>query len=125
MPVTHLGSLVPQGYKHGKFEGALKLAVELTSDMVTLFNQVLDPNVTSVSAQRVVQLSFSLTSDATTDGTPRSLVFQFAGIMLEKPVAFSDKDGVVTAELTFTAIYNAVLGTWFKASSRNGVAVLP
>ena len=124
-PVTHLGSLVPQGYKHGKFEADLKLVVEMTSDMVTLFNQVIDPNVTSVNAQRVVQLSFSVTSDATSDGTPRSLVFQFAGVMLEKPVAFGDKDGVVTAELMFKGIYNAVMGSWFKATSRNGVAVLP
>jgi hypothetical protein len=124
-PVTHLGSLVPQGYKHGKFDADLKLVVEMTSDMVTLFNQVIDPNVTSVNSQRVVRLSFSLTSDQTSDGTPRSLVFDFAGVMIEKPIAFGDLDGVVTAELNFKGIYNAVMGSWMKASSRNGVAALP
>ena len=105
---THLGSSTPDGYRHGKFEATLKLTLEMTSAMYTIFQALLDPAVTQTAAERVVRLKFTNTS-----------IFQidFAGVVLEKPEAFTDRDGVVTMELTLTAIYNAVMGTWMKAAS--------
>ena len=123
--VTHLGSLTPDNYKHGKWEGTLKLVLELTSDQVVLFNQQVDPTVTSVNAERVIRLSFAITSDAAPFGTPMSLRFDFAGVLLKKPMAWGDADGVATIELEYAGIYNSVLATWLAAQSVNGVSALP
>jgi hypothetical protein len=107
---TYLGSLVPAGYRHGKFKATLKLVLEMTSAMYTIFSAILDPAVTQVAAERVVRLKF-------TNAAGYILQLDFAGVVLEKPEAFTDLDGVVTLELTLNAIYNAVLGTWMKANS--------
>lgn len=123
--VTHLGSLTPDNFKHGKWDATLKLVLELTSDQVVLFNQQVDPTITSVNAERVIRLSFAITSDAAPFGTPMSLRFDFAGVLLKKPMAWGDADGVATIELEYSGIYNAVLLSWFAARSVNGVSALP
>lgn len=120
--VTHLGSLVPQGYRFAKWDATLKLSVELTSDMLDIFNAVLDPTVTQIGAERLIRLRFSDTAAAA--ASDLLLQFDFSGVLLEKPEAFTDKDGVVTIDLMFKSIYNASLGTWFKASSRNLISAL-
>ena len=106
---THMGSLTPSGYRHGKFAATLQLTLEMTADMYTIFQALLDPAVTQTLASRVVRLKF----------TSGGLILQldFAGVVLEKPEAFTDRDGVVTLEMTLTAVYNSVLGTWMKANS--------
>jgi len=54
-----------------------------------------------------------------------SLRFDFAGVLLKKPMAWGDADGVATIELEYAGIYNSVLATWLAASSVNGVSALP
>jgi hypothetical protein len=105
---SHLGALTPDGYRHGKFKSTLKLVLEMTSAMYTIFQALLVPAVTQTAAERVVRLKFTNTS-----------IFQidFSGVVLEKPVAFTDLDGIVTMEITLTAIYNAAMATWMKAAS--------
>ena len=97
-PVWHLGTLNPDNYKHGKWGGGLKLVVEMTAATKAY--------LTAILAATVEPVGYNVRLMAAGGGTT-NLTMDFSGHLLASPIMFTDKEGVTTAELTFSPAYSA------------------
>lgn len=104
----HLGSLAPDATYDQKWDGELKLTVEVTSTTLAWLDSMIAP---TSNWKRIVRLDH-------TSGT-QYLKIDFGGVLLEPPQLFTDKDGVVTAELTLKGFYMGSLANWLKVASNS------
>jgi hypothetical protein len=94
----HLGSLNPDGIRHGKWGGSLNLTLQMTSDMQDILDAVL--------AQVVAPGGYAIRIKATDSLTTSILTLDNAGQLLEAPVLYTDNDGTTTVELAFTPVFS-------------------
>jgi hypothetical protein len=118
--VTHLGNQSPDKVREGRPEGALNLTLELDSDTAAYMDSII--NTTTTTYERVIRLKASTTDAA---ALPVHAQIDFNGVVLEAPQMWTDQDGVVSYDITFTGQYGATLTNWLVAQIQTGVSSLP
>lgn len=100
---TYLGSCTPGAWNDQKWNGQLRLSLELnnTTDdyliaMLAATNDILE---------RQVEISY-------TNSTTGLFQIQFAGHSMQAPQLFQDRNGVMSYDLVLDGVYNTQLGNW-------------
>ena len=100
---TYLGSCTPTAWNDQKWNGQLRLSMELnnTTDdyliaMLAATNDILE---------RQVEISY-------TNSTTGLFQIQFAGHSMQAPALFEDRNGVLSYDLVLDGVYNSQLGNW-------------
>lgn len=110
-----LGTIMGVGYREAKYEGTLKISVELDATSQAYLDAIL---AAAAVFQKQVRIKGS-------SGASLIAQLDFAGTAMKAPETFTDVDGVTTLDLELAGTYNSALGNWFEASITNGVATLP
>lgn len=111
---TYFGSIIPTDWIENAFTGVLKLTVEWNTTTDDYFTGILSQ---SAVFNRQIRLSFDNTANY-------QLQLNFAGLALEAPV-WTDRNGIVTFDVTLAAQYNSALTNWFTYTTKNQVSALP
>lgn len=111
---NHMGALTATGYRDAKWTGELRLTLELDATSKAFYNSIIN---SSTTFEKVVRIKAS-------SGT-QSVQFDFNGVCMGTPDAWTDRDGVSTVELVLSGQYNATLANWLKATSVGSVSALP
>ena len=98
-----------------RHEGSMQLTLEADSDTTPTLDAIINTGADTI--ERVVRVT-------ATSGTNIWQV-DLNGVTLESPEIFSDVDGVVTYDVTFTGQYAATLGDWINAAVTNSLAAVP
>lgn len=111
---AYLGECTPSTWNDQKWNGQLRLSLELnatTDDQ--LIAMLASPNAI---VERQVQIKY----------TNGSLIFQvqFAGHTMQAPQLFQDKNGVTTYDLVLDGVYNPTFANWLKISTTSAIAAL-
>jgi hypothetical protein len=112
----HLGACTPDATYDQKWEGELKLVLEVTSAMKTILDAVLAPTANVTKNVRI-----KMTHPVSLE----SIQIDFGGVVLEAPEFFSDQDGIVTVELTLKGL--ATEGTtynWLGVTTESKLAAI-
>lgn len=112
---AYLGGCTPSAWNDQNWTGQLRLSVELndTTDdyliaMLAAANTILE---------RQIEISY-------TNSTTGLLQIQFAGHALSAPQLFTDRDGVLSYDLTFEGVYNPTMANWLKIDTTSAIDVL-
>jgi len=111
---AYLGECTPSAWNDQKWNGQLKLSVELnaTTDdqLIAMFA------ATNAILERQVQIKY----------TSGSLVFQiqFAGHTMQAPQLFQDKNGVMTYDLVLDGVYHPTFANWLKINTTSAIDAL-
>lgn len=108
---TYLGSAAAGNYREARYEGALRLGLELNATSAAYLDSILSTSSDSLT-KKVVRILADVTTDA-------YLQIDFNGVVLESPQLFTDRDGISTIELNLQGQYGTTLGNWLKIESRN------
>ncbi len=111
---TYLGSIIPTDWNENKLTGVLKLTLEWNATTSPYMTGILS---TSAVWQRQVRLKFDNTATY-------QLQLDFAGTALEAP-RWSNRNGIVTFDVTLAATYHSTFANWFKYQTKNSLATLP
>ena len=114
----YLGDCTPAAYHDQKWNGQLKLSLELND--TTDDHLIAMLGTASAILQKQVRITY--TTGATT--TLRSLVITFAGHSMQAPEIFQDRNGVMTYDLVLDGVYNPTLSNWLKIETKSETAVL-
>ena len=113
----HLGAYTPDSTYDQKWEGELKLVLEVTSAMKTILDATIAPSANVNKNVRIKMTNPDIPLEA--------LQLDFGGVILEAPEFFSDEDGIVTVELTLKGL--ATEGTtynWLGVTSNSKLATV-
>jgi hypothetical protein len=108
----HIGSSSPGGYRESRFTATLSMLLEVDATTAAYLNDLL----TSSPLQKQVRLK-------ATSGTD-DIEIDFAGTVLEGFDIYSDEDGVVSINPTFTAEYNTTMADYLDITVTNDVSSL-
>jgi len=106
-------SLAPSDYGETKWSGTLELVME--------YSTVTKAIVDALSAPGLIQRQIRIMA---TSGTSSAQI-DFAGTLMDGVTLFEDREGNLTATLTFTGTYNDTDSNWLEFIIINGVAALP
>lgn len=104
------GSLTPQSYGMGRWDGELTTTLEFNSTSKAYVDALLSGLV-----QRQLQLKATTGSGT----TAREATIQFAGTLVDGATLFGDRDGNMVVELTWRGTYHGTLDTFLKIRARN------
>lgn len=110
----HLGACTPDSSFDNKWEGTLKLVLEVNTTSKAYMDALIAP---TTNVQKNVRIKM--------DSSPQYLYVDFGGVVNEPPVVFSDQDGISTIELTLVGQYTSGMTNWLKVDSHATVAALP
>lgn len=110
-----LGSIMGVGYREAKYNGTLKLSLELDATSQAYLDAIL---AASAVFQKQIRIKGS-------SGASLIAQLDFAGTAMKSPETFTDQDGVTTLDLELEGTYNSTLGNWLEAEITNGVTTLP
>lgn len=110
---NYLGSCTPGNYRPARFEGSLKLGLELNATSAAYLDDILTTATNGVF-ERVVRILMQIDTD-------NYIQVDFNGVALEAPQLYPDADQISTIDLMLMGQYNATLGNWLKVESRNTV----
>lgn len=114
----YLGDCTPTAYHDQKWNGQLKLSVEL--------NDTTDDHLIAMlgASSAILQKQVKITYTTGTGATLRSLVLTFAGHSMQAPELFQDRNGVMTYDLVLDGVYNSTLGNWLKIETKSATQTL-
>jgi len=114
----YLGDCTPTAHHDQKWNGQLKLSLEL--------NDSTDDHLIAMlgAASAILQKQVRITYTTGTAGALRSLVITFAGHSMQAPEIFQDRNGVTTYDLVLDGVYNPTLTNWLKIETKSETAVL-
>ncbi len=98
------GNLLPQNVLFKKWQGKLKLGLELNTSSAAYMDSLADMN-----SEWQQQIRLKIAADAN-----NVLRFDFAGFSQETPEMFSDNDGALKMDIEMQSKYNPTLGNWLK-----------
>ena len=104
----------PITWGEGRWEAQLSMTVE--------FNSTAKAWVDALITNRVAR---NIRVEFVESPTIRELRIDFVGLLAEPVELFGDRDGNMTAELTFKALVAGPLNNWLQIRVVNGVATLP
>ena len=104
----------PLDWGEGRWEAQLSMTVELNVHGKAWVDLVTTGNV-----------AFNIRANFVETANTRELRIDFVGLIAEPVELFGDRDGNMTAELTFKALVAGPLNNWLQIRTINGVATLP
>lgn len=107
-----LGSCNPSNYREGRWEGSLRLGLELNATSAGYLDSIL--TTTSSPLKHVVRVLAQIDTD-------NYVQFDFNGVTLESPQLYTDRDGIATVNIMYQGEYGATLGNFLKVQARNAV----
>lgn len=115
---SFLGGCVPQAYNDQKWNGQLRLSLEL--------NTTTDDYIIAMlaAANTILEKQVEIIYTIGTTTTLRTFKLQFTGHSMKAPELFSDRSGVTTYDLVLDGVYNPTLANWLKISTTSETAVL-
>ena len=111
----YLGDCTPTAYHDQKWNGQLRLSLELNTTTAAYLTTMLD-SAGSTILERQVEIKYS----TTTSGKARSMTIKFAGHSMQAPELFPDRNGVATYDLVLDGVYNSKLTNWLTIGTESG-----
>jgi hypothetical protein len=115
---SFLGGCTPSAYNDQKWNGQLRLSLELNTSTDDYLIAMLAAANTIVEKQ--VRIIYTV--GATT--TLRTVQIDFAGHTMQAPQLFQDRDGVMSYDLVLDGVYNPTMSNWLKISTTSNIAIL-
>ena len=115
----YLGDCTPTAYHDQKWNGQLRLSLELNTTTAAYLTTMLD-SAGSTILERQVEIKYS----TTTSGKARSMAITFAGHSMQAPELFQDRNGVTTYDLVLDGVYNPTLANWLKIETKSATQTL-
>ena len=114
----YLGDCTPTAYHDQKWNGQLRLSLEL--------NETTDDHLIAMlgTASAILEKQIRITYKTGTGTGERSMVITFAGHSMQAPEIFQDRNGVTTYDLVLDGVYNPTLTNWLKIETKSETAVL-
>lgn len=115
---SFLGECTPTAHNDQKWNGQLKLSLELndtTDDH--LIAMLASPNAILEKRIRIIY-----TIGATTN--LRSMQIDFAGHSMKAPELFQDRNGIMTYDLVLDGVYNPTAANWLTITTKSAIAVV-
>ena len=116
---SYLGSCTPKAYNDQKWNGQLRLSLELNTTTAAYLTTMLD-SAGSTILERQVKIEYK-TGTSTTE---RSMAITFAGHSMQAPELFQDRNGVTTYDLVLDGVYNSKLANWLKIETKSATQTL-
>ena len=114
----YLGDCTPTAYNDQKWNGQLRLSLELNDTTDDYLIAML--GASSAILEKQVRIKYSTGSGASL----RSMTITFAGHSMQAPEFFQNRNGVVTYDLVLDGVYNPTLANWLKIETASETAVL-
>ena len=114
----YLGDCTPTAYHDQKWNGQLRLSLELNATTDDYLIAML--GASSAILEKQVRIKYSKGSGASL----RSMTITFAGHSMQAPEFFQNRNGVVTYDLVLDGVYNPTLANWLKIETASETAVL-
>lgn len=114
----YLGNCTPTAYHDQKWNGQLRLSLELNGTTDDYLIAML--GASSAILEKQVRIKYSTGSGASL----RSMTITFAGHSMQAPEFFQNRNGVVTYDLVLDGVYNPTLANWLKIETASETAVL-
>jgi len=114
----YLGDCTPTAYHDQKWNGQLRLSLELNAKTHDYLIAML--GASSAILEKQVRIKYSTGSEASL----RSMTITFAGHSMQAPEFFQNRNGVVTYDLVLDGVYNPTLANWLKIETASETAVL-
>ena len=115
----YLGDCTPTAYHDQKWNGQLRLSLELNTTTAAYLTTMLD-SAGSTILERQVEIKYS----TTTSGKERSMTIKFAGHSMQAPEIYQDRNGVTTYDLVLDGVYNSKLTNWLKIETKSATQTL-
>jgi hypothetical protein len=115
---SYLGNCTPTAYHDQKWNGQLRLSLELNGTTDDYLIAML--GASSAILEKQVRIKYSTGSGASL----RSMTITFAGHSMQAPELFQNRNGVVTYDLVLDGVYNPTLANWLKIETASETAVL-
>ena len=114
----YLGNCTPTAYSDQKWNGQLRLSLEL--------NGTTDDHLIAMlsTASAILERQVKIEYKTGTSTTERSMAITFAGHSMQAPELFQDRNGVTTYDLVLDGVYNSTLGNWLKIETKSATQTL-
>ena len=114
----YLGDCAPTAYNDQKWNGQLRLSLEL--------NDTTDDHLIAMlgASSAILEKQVRITYKTGTSTTERSMAITFAGHSMQAPELFQDRNGVTTYDLVLDGVYNSTLGNWLKIETKSATQTL-
>ena len=114
----YLGDCTPTAYSDQKWNGQLRLSLEL--------NDTTDDHLIAMlgASSAILEKQVRITYKTGTSTTERSMAITFAGHSMQAPELFQDRNGVITYDLVLDGVYNSTLGNWLKIETKSATQTL-
>ena len=114
----YLGDCTPTAYHDQKWNGQLRLSLELNATTDDYLIAML--GASSAILEKQVRIKYSTGSEASL----RSMTITFAGHSMQAPELFPDRNGVLTYDLVLDGVYNPTLANWLKIETKSATQTL-
>ena len=114
----YLGDCTPTAYNDQKWNGQLRLSLELNDTTDDYLIAML--GASSAILEKQVRIKYSTGSGASL----RSMTITFAGHSMQAPEFFQNRNGVVTYDLVLDGVYNPTLANWLKIETKSATQTL-
>jgi hypothetical protein len=115
----YLGDCTPTAYHDQKWNGQLRLSLELNTTTAAYLNTML-----ASTGSAILQKQFKIEYTTGTGTSERSMVITFAGHSMQAPELFPDRNGVTTYDLVLDGVYCSKLGNWLKIQTKSETKTL-
>ena len=115
----YLGDCTPTAYHDQKWNGQLRLSLELKTATAAYLNTML-----ASAGSAILQKQFKIEYTTGADASLRSMAVTFAGHSMQAPELFPDRNGVTTYDLVLDGVYNSTLGNWLKIETKSATQTL-
>jgi len=112
---SHLGGCTPTAWNDQKWNGQLKLSLELDTTTDDYLIAIL------ATANTILERQVGITY---TNSTTEKLEIQFAGHAMSAPTLYEDRNGVMTYDLVLEGVYNPTLTNWLKINTLSTLATV-
>jgi len=114
----YLGDCTPTAYNDQKWNGQLRLSLEL--------NDTTDDHLIAMlgASSAILEKQVRITYKTGTGSGERSMAITFAGHSMQAPELFPDRNGVITYDLVLDGVYNPTLANWLKIETKSETASL-
>ena len=114
----YLGDCTPTAYNDQKWNGQLRLSLEL--------NDTTDDHLIAMlgASSAILEKQVRITYKTGTGKGERSMAITFAGHSMQAPELFPDRNGVITYDLVLDGVYNPTLANWLKIETKSATQTL-
>ena len=114
----YLGDCTPTAYNDQKWNGQLRLSLEL--------NDTTDDHLIAMlgASSAILEKQVRITYKTGNGNGERSMAITFAGHSMQAPELFPDRNGVITYDLVLDGVYNPTLANWLKIETKSATQTL-